>query len=1269
MLDINNEISELSPQGIDKLSMTANELSSEKEDVHSLLESYCDELHQVCDDLHDPHYEVMQGLCHILIEGISTIAEESRRLTDRECDFLKKIPTILSEYVFIPTSKIPDAHLLSHFKNPAWPRPITEDEEEKFLHALMDDLHPDTHNDVESQAQSEETNSLEQESGLINLSDMIDLDADQDEDNELNFEQDKSSIAGDVLDLDSFVTNIDVVEMEEPIEEPIEEQGSTSDLEVVEAEDAEVSFLDFLDKDSSDDSGEEVLDLTSFTESVLPDETSQDDAIEPETTAEVTSEEQADSVDLAAIIAAEKAQVENTGDVQDLSDDVHIEGLTPERQELIGLVLLELDEISSEDLLINLGQSQDGDEVSQQLIELAEQAESIGNAVELIELEGLSQAVRILSGNIHAMALEQSALSEIQVTRIKAWPRLVKSYLNKIGNIAATEEIIEYLLDTCWPDPLCISTRSNLSDLLKSPTFKEEEKVLRQDVANPDDISIALPENVNQELLDGLLQDLPIQAEEFSSSIQNLMEHQDLGYLEVAQRIAHTLKGAGNVVGVKGIANLTHHLEDILEIQSKAGKVPSIPLLNILTDAADCLEAMSEALLGIDDAPDNSLSVFQSILDWANKIDKEGATEYRAGEGDQASGHKQSSSADESDTTKSAADQQRNVTTLENMLRVPVSLADDLLRIAGENLISTSQMHEYIKIIRARYKSLKLHNLSLQQLSFDLEHLVDVQGVSSNHNQALEIESEFDSLEMDQYHELHSMSRRLVEIAADSIELTQVLEKDLSQLNGLVINQDQLQKENEELVLRTRMVSTRTIVARLKRGVKQACRLTGKQVDLEVVDNDTYMDSEVLNSMIDPLMHILRNAVDHGIETSDERKALRKSPRGHIKLTFNRRGEQIVIDVVDDGRGLSVEKIRAKALSTGLAAIATDVTEDNLQKYILHPGFSTREQVSQVSGRGIGLDVVNTKIRELKGSLEISSTTGMGCHFSVALPVSSFSTHSLLVRVRDSVFAISNRGVEEILYPGLGELQQVAQDTMFKVGENMYPTVMVETLLNMPEDRRGKDRSTRPVVLIKDEQGTITAVLVQEVIDSRDVVVKSMGPFIPKIPGIVGATVLGDGSIASVVDLPELLHSTSKLGQHAVGDHAEHDTLSASRLPYVLVVDDSLSARKSLAQFVEDLGLDVRTARDGMEAVSLIDARKPDLILVDMEMPRMNGLELTSHIRANDTTQDMPVIMITSRSTDKHRKTAMEKGVDHYMVKPFAEEELASHINNVLKIA
>jgi len=1220
MIDSDIESSELGTEQFDALFAVASRLSDDDYDTNLALVDYEKYFSSICELLLPYNHAVFQDLATILSEGLNKIINENRQLIDSECVFLKKIPEILSEYAFIPESKIPDLHLLNHFKNNSWVRPVNVDEEKILLQHLLDK----STSTIDSEVKLDEEDSEIFEVSNQQYNDKYDMEI---------------SERGSDLDvsIDDFQVSINVVD---------------NDLKTEISEVPEKT--DGIDEHDSELNAEDVVDISQFYES----------------DSELDIDDFESELSLDDLVADDVNSIKSEIDINDLSVGQESENhqaidVNQEQKELIDLIAEELIEFNH-DKELTLGKaSQSSVDFKNNLLSMADQTENISNAIGIIGLEGLSNVAGFISKNIHALAISGSPLTSDQESMLGQWADYILPYLNDIGNRQVCTDIIQFLKKPFWPEYLEDDVSESLEMLLTMPQLKEEKRQIRKNVASTEDMSLVLPEDVNPELLEGLLQDLPIQTGEFSVAIHNLHDQHNIEFLEVAQRIAHTLKGAGNVVGVKGIANLTHNLEDILEIQFKANKLPAGELLDVLVDAADCLETMSEALLGIDEPPDNAQSVYQSVLDWANKLDADGATDL-----DLVIEEKSEVKLVEplvETNVKEISDAAKGPVNIENMLRVPAKLADDLLRLAGENLISTSQIQEYIKIIQTRYKSLKLQDQSLQKFSYDLEHIVDVQGISNSGSINSVSSDGFDSLELDQYHELHSMSRRLVELAADSIELTQIIEKDFIELQNLVINQGQLQKENEQLVLRTRMVPISTIVPRLKRGVKQASRLTGKLVDLLVEDNGTYMDSEVLNSLIEPLMHILRNSVGHGIEETHERKESGKSDSGQIKLIFLQRGDQIVIDISDDGKGLSLSEIKTKAVSLGLVKSENEVTELNLQSFILQPGFSTRTEVSQMSGRGIGLDVVNSKIRELKGSIEIKSSEGKGCQFVITLPISSFSVHSLLVRVRENIYAFSNRGIEEILYSGLGELQKVGNETMFKLDDQFYNISMIESLLSMPEDRREGDRDNRPVILVKDDSGSHTAILVQDVIDSRDVVVKSMGPYMPKIPGIIGATVLGDGSVVPVVDLPELMQSRQandyNYAEENVELHAE------KKLPYVLVVDDSLSARKSLAQFVEDLGLQVRTARDGMEAVSLIDARKPDLILVDMEMPRMNGLELTGHIRASSNTQDTPVIMITSRSTDKHRKAAMDKGVDHYMVKPFAEDELANQINSALKTA
>ncbi|VAW51554.1 Signal transduction histidine kinase CheA [hydrothermal vent metagenome] len=1193
--DGSNEISALSNTAAHLLRCSPTDT---KNNTATHLNQYIKQLQTACECLSPSAHESLACFFAIIEEGLGLLIDEKRALTKDESSFLQKIPDILSEYVLIPGSRIPDAKFLKHLKNKYWIRPISIDEE-KVLLELLTTSSPVTSAPDETPKTTSETTSEHLSKLIIEPNQALDT----------AIFEDISIDAEPTLDLDSFSKDIDF--------EP--DTANTS-------------------KNKEDIIG-----------SMSPGDGN----------------------------AHRETTFEKNDTRSDIKPDQQINTLTitEQQQELITLICDELDEVIEDDIHNKIPVDIDITELNAHLINIAELIERISNAIDMIGLEGLGNSCRLISTNVHLLAIEKVNLEDAHKSLIEKWPTLIRLYLKDISNTThfsdnATFSIIKYLADNLWPDPLTGNEKLKLQSLLTSPQLKEE-KSIRQNTARTEDISLELPDDVNNELLDALLLDLPVQTEEFSNALQNMHTKNDIKYLDVAQRVAHTLKGASNVVGVKGIANLTHHLEDILEIQSKAKKLPSTELHNILSDAADCLETMSEALLGIDTPPDNSQEIFQDILDWANKLDTEGATQKQSPNKSRA----QTSPllAFKTDTPDIPSDQAANhissVHSLAATLRVPVTLADELLRLSGENLISTSQVHEHIKTIKARYNGLKTHNLSLQKLSFNLEHVIDIQGVLNNHQIA--VDKKFDPLELDEFHELHEMSRQLIEIAADAFEITQLLEKDIDQLQGLVLSQNKLQKESQSLVLRTRMVPTKSIISRLKRGVKQTCRQTNKWVELEVQHNNTQMDSEVLHQMIEPLMHILRNAIDHGIEPADQRTDQGKNPTGLIKLTFTSEGDRIKIEIKDDGKGLDTKKIKDKAIKLGIINQQDEVDLASLHMLILSSGFTTQSEVSHISGRGIGLDVVNSQIRELKGSLEINSTYRKGCTFTLMLPVSSFSTQSLLIRVRRSTHTFSNRGIEEILYPGHSIIKNLKHKTSFNFKDKTYNICLLEDLLNLPEDRRDIERETRPIILVKDDMGGNMAILVQEVLDSQNVVVKSMGPFIPKIPGIIGATVLGDGSISPVIDIPELLQSASVIPTQFKYPAASTPKLTSAeqQTSYILVVDDSLSARKSLAQFVQDLGFEVRTARDGMEAVSLIEAHKPDLILVDMEMPRMNGLELTSHIRANADTHDMPVIMITSRSTEKHRVTAYNRGVSHYMVKPFEEDELAMHIQGALKSA
>jgi chemosensory pili system protein ChpA (sensor histidine kinase/response regulator) len=669
---------------------------------------------------------------------------------------------------------------------------------------------------------------------------------------------------------------------------------------------------------------------------------------------------------------------------------------------------------------------------------------------------------------------------------------------------------------------------------------------------------------------------------------------------------------------------------------------------------------MSETLSGMSEPPpaEEILGVLQAVLDWANLIDEAGVP----GD-DETCPPARESVPEPQPVAAEAAAPPPGASMAGPGSRIAADQVDELLRLAGESMILNGQLQDRLQRSVQQTQTVRAQHTILQQLVWDLEQLVDIRGVTSPLLQRTP-EDEFDPLEMEQYNELHTISRRLLEAVTDVMAMQQEVTGTLGTLDGLLNDQRRVQRDSEEMIMRTRMVPVQTIVPRLQRSVRQACRLTGKEAELTVSGGETLMDSNILNGLLDPLMHILRNAVDHGIEAAAYREQHGKRRTGTLALTVVREGNTIVARCQDDGAGLNYDAIRRTAVERGLIAAQQPLSEEELARLIWRPGFSTRTQTTQVSGRGIGMDVVYTRIQDLKGSLSLTSEANRGCLIELRLPVSLLSTHGVLVQSGKQVFAISNLGLEQILYSGAGTLSLVGDHLIYRFdGEDLAATTL-EALLNREADQDLELLARCPVLLVRDDSNRRRVVLVQAVVDSLALVVKHLGSYVPPIKGIAGVTILGNGSVATVLDLPALLGNPVR---HYVGTGSRQDAVvvAESALPVALVVDDSLSARRALADFVKDLGFEVHTAGDGLEALASIERRVPDLLFVDLEMPRMNGLELAAHVRSQKATAQLPIIMVTSRSTEKHRRSAAQAGVNVYLVKPFSEDELAEHIHQL----
>ncbi len=1020
---------------------------------------------------------------------------------------------------------------------------------------------------------------------------------------------------------------------------------------------------DALAFDNSFEAANDVVESDEFDmQETLPDPLAEtapidaDSALEPETLEAVETVQPIESEVL------ETARMEGEAALQ---EDVEVEELDNTAKELIALLSFEVSQFTAS--LAGLLDEETAEDWRPILADHLEEIERLRDGAEAAGLNGLQQACEHIGANVLNLAAQEEPIASPQRHVIAGWPQIALAYLEHPQAHDARIELVQYLRDPRWLEPLSDEHCDILVDTLGVLQLDiiEDEATPRKRHAQLEDVTLTLPEDVNPELLDSLLQELPRQAADFTAAIQRLTTAEgSLANVEVAQRVAHTLKGAANTVGVPGVANLTHYLEDILLALSQFETLPNAMLNEALINAADCLEMMNEALVGVSEPspPEEFLRVLQEVLDWANFIDPAGVLDVDM----QPVARESLPGLVTENTHQESEAVQPQATAAGVSGRISADLVDELLRLAGEAMILNGQLRDRLTRTTQQMQTIRTQNNHLQQLVFELEHLVDVRGLASPMQQHVSI-GEFDPLEMEQYNELHTVSRRLLEAVTDAREFTHDAETNLVALSDVMTAQQKIQQESEETVMRTRMVPVKTIAPRLQRGIRQACRLTGKEAELELGGAETLIDGNVLNSMVDPLMHMLRNAVDHGLELPEAREQIGKPRSGTIHLDFVREGNLILIRCRDDGAGLNYDAIRNTALERGLIRDSQVLSEDELGRLIMQPGFSTRSETTQVSGRGIGMDAVYTRIQELKGSLHLTSTANQGCQIELRLPVTLMSTHALLVRIDQEVFAVSDRGIEQILYPGAGELGQVGNKTTYQLGHEVFEATTLWQALQRRAPQADEQLGLCPALLIREDSGRNLIVLVQEVVDSQTLVVKNLGHYIPDIRGVVGATILGDGRVTPVLDLPELLSAPVRASSQAVRQDNTDITVQRHART-ALVVDDSLSARRALAEFVTDLGFEVFTAGDGLEAVAVLEQHIPDILLVDLEMPRMNGLELTAHIRSRDATKHVPVIMITSRSTEKHRQNADQAGVNMYLVKPFSEDELATHVEQLTSL-
>ena len=592
------------------------------------------------------------------------------------------------------------------------------------------------------------------------------------------------------------------------------------------------------------------------------------------------------------------------------------------------------------------------------------------------------------------------------------------------------------------------------------------------------------------------------------------------------------------------------------------------------------------------------------------------------------------------------------------MARVDADLLDTMLNNAGEVSIFRSRLDQQVNSIDFNLAELARTVTRLKEQLRGLEIETEAQVLNRHQDEEDPRRDEFDPLELDRYSALQQFSRALAETSGDVASIQGLLETLTREAQNLLTQQARTITELQNSLMRTRMVPFQRHVQRLTRLVRQAANDTGKRAELVVSGASAELDRQMLERMVAPLEHMLRNAVVHGIEAPDRRTALGKPDVGRISVSLTRDGAEVVVVVTDDGGGINVKLIREKAVSLGLADRHSKLTDEEAMQLILEPGFSTAGRVTQSAGRGVGMDVVATEVKKLGGGLFIESTPGTGSRFTIRLPFTLAISQALIVRVAEEVYALPLATVEGVVrLPRNIVARHLGKDApLFEYGGQKYRFQQLGAFVGLGPTRLPETDVSMSVVLIRAGEHS-TALVTDELIGSREIVVKSLGPQISGIRGIAGATILGDGRIVIILDMGSLVRSEWRARAADTTVLEQRD-----RRTFALVVDDSITVRRVTQRLLERNGMRVLTAKDGVDAVSLLQENLPDIILLDIEMPRMDGYEVAAHVRSDPRLKNIPIVMITSRVSEKHRARAIELGVDDYLGKPYQENQLLDAI-------
>jgi chemosensory pili system protein ChpA (sensor histidine kinase/response regulator) len=692
-------------------------------------------------------------------------------------------------------------------------------------------------------------------------------------------------------------------------------------------------------------------------------------------------------------------------------------------------------------------------------------------------------------------------------------------------------------------------------------------------------------------------------------------------------RLLHTFKGSARMAGAMNLGEATHQLEARLEEMLRAGHVTPA-FIDEIESGCDVLDQAVERLRA---GPQEPVAAEASEVA-AETLSAEGQLPSAETEADAEAGGQRAT------------------------LRVRADLIDRLVSEAGELSIARTRIEGEMRSLKGSLLELTENVIRLRRQLREIEIQAESQ-IQARVAQTPDSEVDFDPLELDRFTRFQELTRFMAESVNDVATVQQSLLKNLDDANAAILAQSRLNRSLQQELMGVRMVPFASQTERLYRIVRQTAKEVGKRANLDIVGGQVDIDRSVLDKMLAPIEHMLRNAVTHGVESRDERLAAGKAEAGEIVVKLSQEGNEIVLAMSDDGKGLDLARIRARAEAMGLLQPGQAADEKTLFDFIFQPGFSTASEVTQLSGRGVGMDVVKTEVGEIGGRIEIQSQLGQGTTFRLYLPLTLAVTQTLLVRVGSHLYAVPSTMIEQVKEMKEKALAAIREKSEIEWQGNRYPFHFLPHLLGDAEALPEAHRQYWVLLLRSGSQRV--GILVDELKGNQEVVVKNIGAQLARVVGIAGATVLGDGKVVLILNPVALASRMTVSSVHtAVPAMLPPVMAEVAHLPTVMVVDDSLTVRKITSRLLMREGYQVILAKDGVDALEQLIEATPDVILSDIEMPRMDGFDLVRNIRADARLNRLPVVMITSRTADKHRNYALEIGANHYLGKPYDEAEL-----------